>query len=150
MSRKGKMLKGYEATNLVFFLGFILVLGGFVFYIFHSYKSENDKLMRQAEIDDGIQSVVLSAATNSCLFYLADRYADSSHTYHSAGEIPANDDGLLKDLFEISGVIQVVVDEKLIVVSKAPSAHWEMIQPTAKEIIAGYIQKRRDKAAAGK
>ncbi len=150
MPRKGNILKGYEATNLVFFLGFVLVLGGFVFYIFHSYKSENDKLTQRYEVDDGIQSVVLSTATNSCLFYLADKYADSSHTYHSAREIPADDDGLLKDLFGITGVIQVVVDEKLIVVSKSPSSHWEMIQPTAKEIIAGYIQKRRDKAASGK
>jgi hypothetical protein len=151
MPRKGKnILRGYESANLVFFLGFILALGGFVFYIFHSYKSENDKLMQRVEIDDGIQSVVLSAATNSCLFYLADKYADSNHTYRSVREIPANDDGLLKDLFGISGVTQVVVDERLIVVSKAPSSHWEMIQPTSKDIIAGYIQKRRDKAAATK
>jgi hypothetical protein len=54
----------------------------------------------------------------------------------------------LKDLFGISGVIQVGVDEKLIVVSKAPSAHWEAVQFTAKQIIADYIAKRREKAAS--
>lgn len=150
MRRRGNILRRYEGTNLVFFLGFILVLGGFVFYIFHSYKSENDKLIQAAEVDTGIQSVVLSTATNSCLFYLADKLVDASHTYHGPQEIPANDDGLLKDLFGITGVMQVVVDEKLIVVSKSPSSHWEMIQSTAKEVIINYLQKRKDKATTQK
>lgn len=150
MPRRGNILKRYEGMNLLFFLGFILVLGGFVFYVFHSYKSENDKLTRSVEADTGIQSVVLSTVTNSCLFYLADKVTDGSHTYHSVGEIPASDDGLVKDLFGISGVIQVVVEERLIVVSKSPSSHWEAIQPTAKEVIINYLQKRKEKSAAGK
>ena len=150
MPRPGNILRRYEGMNLLFFLGFILVLGGFVFYIFHSYKSENDKLTRTVEADTGIQSVVLSTVTNSCLFYLADKLTDPSHTYHSAHEIPANDDGLLKDLFDISGVTQVVVEERLIVVSKSPSSHWETIQPTAKEVIINYLQKRKQQAGAKK
>ena len=150
MPRKGNILKRYEGANLIFFLGFILVLGGFVFYVFHSYKSENDKLNRTAEADTGIQSVVVSTVTNSCLFYLADKLTDGSHTYHSVDEIPANDDGLLKDLFGISGVIQVGVEERLIVVAKSPSAHWETVQPTAKEVIINYLQKRKEKSSQRK
>jgi hypothetical protein len=150
MPRRRNILRRYEGTNLLFFLGFILALGGFVFYIFHSYKSENDKLFRAAEIDTGIQSVVLSSATNSCLFYLADKLTDSSRTYQSPREIPANDDGLLKELFGISGVTRVVLEEKLIVVSKSPSSHWETIQPSAKEVIIEYLQERKEKAATQK
>ena len=150
MPRKGNILKRYEGTNLIFFLSFILALGGFVFYIFHSYKSENDKLTQAADVDTGIQSVLVSSATNSCLFYLADKLGNASRTYHGPEEIPADDDGLLKDLFGISGVTQVVVEEKLVVVSKSPSSHWEIIQPTAKEIIINYIQKRKEKAGVGK
>jgi len=146
MPRGKNILKRYEGMNLLFFLGFILILGGFVFYIFHSYKSENDKLTRAAEVDTGIQSVVLSTVTNSCLFYLADKLANQSHTYRSPQEIPVNDDGLLKDLFSISGVTQVVMEEKLIVVSKSPSSHWETIQPSAKEVIINYLQKRKQQA----
>jgi hypothetical protein len=145
---RNRNLRRYEGTNLIFFLGFLLALGFFVTYIFHFYGT-TDRAAGEPKIDTGIVQEVVSSATESCLFYLGEKVSEGSHRYRQP-DVPADDDGLLRDLFAISGVNEIVVDQKLIVVHKAPSAHWEIIQPSAREVIAEYIMNLRARSAPGK
>ncbi len=144
MPRKKNVLGRYEVANLLFFLGCIVVLGLFLTWVFHYYKNEDERVVRTVP-DTGIVSEVVSSATNSCLYYLENKITDSPQMFLSARDIPAGDDGLLKDLFDIAGVSQVKFEEKAIVISKAPKAHWEYIQPTAREVIIEYLSKRQKK-----
>jgi len=144
MPRKKNVLGRYEGANLLFFLGCIVVLGLFLTWVFHYYGTEDERLAKAAP-DTGILSEVVSSATNSCLFYLENKITDSPRTFLSPRDIPADDDGLLKDLFDIAGVSQVKYEEKAIVISKAPKAHWEYIQSTAREVIIEYLDKRKAK-----
>ncbi len=133
-----KTLARYEGMNLLFFLGCILVLGVFVSYVFQMYR--NAGLRPPKDIDEnGIVSEVVSTTAESGLFYLGTRLTESSRVYHNPGEIPSNDDGLVRDLFAIPGVVEVQVDQRLIVLRKSPSAHWEEIQPGAREVIGRHL-----------
>jgi len=132
------VLGKYEGTNLLFFMGFILVLGVFVAWVFHSYKSRNDRPPRTM-VDDGIVTEAVSEASGTCLFYLGTKLSETNHKYTGQKDIPITDDGLVRDLFAISGVVEVTVDQRLIVLQKAPSAHWEAIQPGAREVIRNHL-----------
>ena len=144
MARRGKSLKGYEGMNLLFFLGFLIVLGGFVFLIFNSYKLKNDLLFNPPRPDTGIVQEVRSAAIESCLFYV-DRKISDAPTVYSSQKSPPADNELVKGLLEINGVAEVKLDDKLIVIRKMPSAHWEIVQPTAREVIIEYFEKTKAK-----
>lgn len=67
--RKPKTLKGYEAQNLIFFLCFILAMGGAGAFIFHTFK-EKDKPPEKPFDPRGILSEVISTVSDSCYFYL--------------------------------------------------------------------------------
>ncbi len=132
------VLGKYEGANLLFFMGFILVLGVFVAWVFHSYKSRNDRPPR-AMVDDGIVTEAVSEASGTCLFYLGTRLSEANKRYASQKDIPATDDGLVRDLLAVSGVVEVVVDQRMVVLQKSPSAHWEAIQPRAREVIRNHL-----------
>jgi hypothetical protein len=144
MSRKGKSLKGYEGMNLVFFMGFLVILGGFVFLVFNSYKLKNDLLFHPPRPDNGIVQEVRNGAIESCLFYVDRKLSDAPTTY-SSQSLPPTDNQLAKGLLEVNGVAEVKIDDKLIVIRKMPSAHWEFVQPTAREVIIEYFEKTQPK-----
>ncbi len=136
--RKGKTLTRYEGMNLLFFLACILALGVFVSYVFQVYRTAGQRPPKATD-ENGIVSEVVSTTAESGLFYLGTKVSESSRVYSSRGQIPKNDDGLVRDLFAIPGVVEVQVDQRLIVLRKAPSAHWEEIQPGAREVIGRHL-----------
>ncbi len=138
MAKKPKTLKGYEAQNLIFFLCFIVALVGGGSYVFHAFKEKD--LPPEKPIDPhGILSEVVSTVSDSCYFYLGTDVAPATRTIHNRREIPTNDDGLIKGFFDIPGVVEVVIDKKLIVLTKDPKGHWEAIQPPARELIKSHL-----------
>ena len=140
--RMGNAHRKYEGTNLLFFLVFILALGVFVAWVFQSYKTRGERPER-AHADDGIVTEAVSETSGSCLFYLGAKVSEKSSTYMGPSDIPHTDDGMVKDFFSIPGVVEVTVDQRLIVLQKAPSAHWEEIQPAAREIIRNHLHLHR-------
>jgi hypothetical protein len=137
-ARKGNVLKKYEVTNLLFFLIFIGALAVFVAVVFKSY-GDSDKKPARSEKDNGIVSEVVSPTADLCLFYLGTQVSTSNRRYSTILEIPATDDGLVRGLFALSGVTEVLVNQKLIVLQKSPSARWETIRPGAREVISQHI-----------
>ncbi len=133
------VLKSYEGANLLFFLGFILALGLLVGLVFQSYKSLNDRPARNRVEEPGVISEVVSSSSGTCLFYLGTKLSETNHTYRNRAEIQVTDDGLVRDLFALPGVTEVVVDQRLIVLRKSPGARWEEIQPGVAEIVRNHL-----------
>ena len=139
MSRKkGDVLRKYEGANLLFFLAFAVVLTGFVAWVFQSYRNPGDNAPEETGDSSGVVSEVVSP-DESCIFYLGTRLSESGRRYRGKIEIPATDDGLVRELFGIDGVTGVVVDQKMIILQKWPTARWEAIQPRAKEVINSHL-----------
>jgi hypothetical protein len=132
-------LRKYEATNLLFFLTVILALVLFVSWVFQSYKSRNERVSNADAKEGGIVSEVVSPVSDSCIFYLGTNMSEVTLTYRSRLEIPVTDDGLISGLFEIPGVVGVVVDRKVLMLQKSPSARWESVQAAAREIINDHL-----------
>ncbi len=138
-ARKRASLKGYEGTNLLFFLGFILALGVFVTWYMRSFESPNVVHPVDFSSNPGIVSELISPGPDTCLFYLGTKLSETSLRYTSPMDIPVTDDGLVKGLFAISGIIEVTVDQRLITLQKIPSASWNDIRPKAREIINKHL-----------
>lgn len=136
--RKGNVLRKYEGANLLFFLAFAVVLAGFVAWVFQSYRSPRDSGPEDTGESSGIVSEVVSP-DDSCIFYLSTKLSESGRRYRGKMEIPATDDGLVRDLFAIEGVTGVVIDRKMVILQKWPAARWEAIQPGVKEVINSHL-----------
>jgi hypothetical protein len=67
----------------------------------------------------------------------------TQHKYHTRQEIPLTDDGLAKGLFDIPGVTEVTIDKAMVVLQKAPKAHWEEIRPAARDIISTHLHMHK-------
>jgi hypothetical protein len=132
-----RSLKGYEGANLLFFLGVVVVLGTFVWFVFHFYRNANRAPVR-ASIEGGVLSNAVIPGADSCIFYVGTRLSTTKLRYVN-GQIPVTDDGLVKDLFGIPGVLEVVIDQSLVMLHKTPGSHWEAIQPLAREIINRHL-----------
>ena len=137
-ARRGNSLRRYEGMNLLVFLGFILALGVFVSYVFQVYRTAGQRPPKETD-ENGIVSEVVSTTAESGLFYLGTKLSESSHVYRKLADIPATDDGLVNGLLAIPGVVEAQVDQRLIVLRKSPSAHWEEIQPSAREVINKHL-----------
>jgi len=142
MYRGRRTLTRYEVKNLIFFLGFIMALGGLGAFVFQSYKNR-DKEPEKPFNEKGILTEVVSPTAGSCYFYLGTKLTESPRKYHTPNDIPATDDGLVKGLFSLPGVIEVMVDQKLVVLQKSPKAHWEEIQPAAREVILAHLHMHK-------
>jgi hypothetical protein len=70
------------------------------------------------------------------------RLTDVTHKYRNRQEVPATD-MLAKNLFNIAGVIEVTIDQTMVVLQKAPKAHWEEIRPQAREVIIAYLHPEK-------
>jgi len=136
--RRGNVLKRYEGTNLLFFLAFAVVLAGFVAWVFQSYRDPGVVTSDESGDGNGVVSDLISP-DDSCIFYLSTRLSESGRRYRGKAEIPPTDDGLVRDLFGIEGVTGVVVDQKMVILQKWPTARWEAIQPQAKGVINNHL-----------
>ncbi len=142
MSSTRRALGKYEIQNLLFFLFFILALGGLGSYVFQSYKNEDNPPEKPFD-PNGILNVVESQASDSCYFYLGTSLTESPHSYHSRKDIPVTDDGLVKGLFDIPDVVDVMIDQKMVVLQKDVKGHWEAIRPAAKEVITSHLHMHK-------
>jgi hypothetical protein len=131
-------LKGYEAQNLIFFLCFILALGGLGAYVFVTFR-DRDKVPPKEIDSNGILNEVVSSTANSCYFYLESELSPSMHKYRNRRDIPATDT-LAASLFDIPGVIEVTIDKTMVVLQKSPKAHWEEIRPLARDLISARLR----------
>ncbi len=136
--RKGNVLKKYEVAHLLFFLVCIVALGGLVAFVFQAYKNR-DRNSGPREDNSGIVSEVIAPASESCMYYLGTEVNTSSHRYRSRMEIPPTDDGFIRGLFDIPGVVEVLAARKLVVIQKSPAVRWEAIQPAARGVIKQHL-----------
>lgn len=134
-----KSLRNYEAMNLLFFLLILVALGVFVSFVFQMYRLAGQPPASSTPEEVGIVAEVVSPASDSCIFYLGSTLFEADRAYGDPGEIPSTDDGLLQELFDISGVVEVEVKPKVIVLRKSPSARWEAILPGAREVINNHL-----------
>ncbi len=132
------VLRKYEVTNLLFFLAFILALGIFVVWVFQSFRSPNAVVPRESA-EEGILSEVVTPGSETCVFYLGTKLSETNHQYRSRTDIPPTDDGFIAGLFGIPGVEVVIVDQKMVMLQKAPHLRWERIQPSAREVIKSHL-----------
>lgn len=132
-----RSLKKYELTNLLFFLTLMVALGIGVTFVFRYYGNRD-----AGNLDDGERGIVAEAfhpGSDIGMFQLGTKIFQTSHQYSSLLEIPVTDDGLLKDLFAIEGVEEVMVDQKSIMIKKDASASWEDIRPRVQEIVLEHL-----------
>lgn len=137
MSNTRKALGRYEVQNALFFMCFIAALAILGAFVFRHYR-DRDKIPPKEIDPSGILYEVVSSTSSSCYFYMGSKLAETTHKYHTPQDVPATDT-LARNLFKISGVIEVTVDQQMIVLLKAPKAHWEEIRPQAREVINTYL-----------
>jgi hypothetical protein len=136
-SRSGKSLKGYELTNLLFFLVLIVAFGVLVTFVFRHYGTRNQE---QSEGDAvGVVSEAVGSGSDIGLFYLDTKLSERTLRYRSRLEIPATDDGLVRDLFSLPGIEEVTIDQKVIILKKNGSARWESIQAGVRRIVKEHL-----------
>jgi hypothetical protein len=141
-ARKGNALRRYEGMNLLFFVGFVLALGVFVAFVFHSYRLEGDRESDSSTEGGGILQEAASPGSNSCVVYLGTRISESNNVYRSSLDVPVTDDGLVYGLFGIAGVTEVVINKKTVMLQKDSAARWETILPRARELISRHLHNR--------
>jgi hypothetical protein len=132
-----RSLKKYEITNLLFFLTLIIGLGVLVTFVFRYYGTRN----QEPAGDDGlgVVSEALNPGSDVGMFYLGTKLSETTYHYRNRLEIPATDDGLIGELFSLPGVEEITLDQRIIILRKSPSAHWERIQPEVREIVKRHL-----------
>ena len=132
-----RSLKKYELSNLLFFLVLIVALGVLVAFVFRHYGTRNTK--PESESDAGVISDSLGPGSDVGMFYLGTKLSETSHQYRNRLEIPVTDDGFLKEMFDLPGVEEITLDQKIIVIRKSPSVPWERIQPGVRRIVKAHL-----------
>ena len=136
-SRSGKSLKGYELTNLLFFLVLIVAFGVLVTFVFRHYGTRNQEQSEGGAV--GVVSEAVGSGSDIGLFYLDTKLSERTLRYRSRLEIPATDDGLVRDLFALPGVEEVTIDPKVIILKKNGSARWESIQAGVRRTVKEHL-----------
>jgi hypothetical protein len=133
----GKSLKRYEITNLLFFLVLIIALGVLVSFVFRYYGNRNQPSPEETEL--GVISDALSEGSDMGLFYLDTRLSETTRQYRSRLEIPATDDGLVRELFNLPGIEEVTIDQQTIILKKNGSVRWDAIQSRVRQIVKNHL-----------
>ena len=132
-----RSLKKYEVINLIFFLCLILALGVLVTFVFRIYGTRNEVVSQGGE--KGIVAEALYPGNDLGMFQLGTKVFETSRQYRSQLEIPVTDDGFLRELFNIPGVREVIVDQRSIIIKKDPSTSWESIRPKVQEAVMRHL-----------
>ena len=132
-----RSLKKYELTNLLFFLTLIVALGIVVTFVFRYYGNRNKGVASDGE--RGIVAEAFYPGSDIGMFQLGTKIFQTSHQYSNPLQIPVTDDGLLKDLFAIEGVEEVMVDQRSIMIKKETSIPWEKIKPRVQDIVLQHL-----------
>lgn len=133
----GKSLKRYEITNLLFFLVLIIALGVLVSFVFRYYGTRNQPSSEENVI--GVIDAALSEGSDMGLFYLDTRLSETTRQYRSRLEIPATDDGLVRDLFNLPGIEEVTIDQQTIILKKNGSTRWDAIESRVRQIVKNHL-----------
>lgn len=132
-----RSLKKYEIQSAIFFLVLIVALGVLVTFVFRSYGTRD--LASDDESGVGVISDSLSASADVGAFYLGTRLSEANRQFRSRLDIPASDDGLVKELFDLPGVESVTLDRKVLMIKKSPSSRWEVIQSGVRRIVDNHL-----------
>lgn len=132
-----RSLKKYELTNLLFFLTLIIALGVLVTVVFRHYGTRN--METEDDSGAGVISDQLNPASDVGVFYLGTKITESSHQYRTMLDIPVTDDGFVRDLFNLPGVEELTIDQRMIIVKKNTGARWEGIQPGVRQIVKNHL-----------
>jgi hypothetical protein len=132
-----RRLKKYEISNFLFFLVLIIALGVLVAFVFRYYGTRPTG--PEEEADAGVISDSVSATSDVGMFYLGTKLAETTHQYRSRLEVPVTDDGLIQELFDLPGVEEVTLDQRIIVIRKSSSARWEGIQAGVRRIVKEHL-----------
>ena len=136
-SRSGKSLKGYEFSNLLFFLVVIIAFGVLVTFVFRHYGTRDQEQSEGGVV--GVVSEAVGSGSDVGLFYLDTKLSERTLQYRSRLEISATDDGLVRDLFALPGVEEITIDRKVIILKKNGSARWEGIQSGVRRIVKEHL-----------
>jgi hypothetical protein len=136
-SRSGKSLKGYEFSNLLFFLVVIVAFGVLVTFVFRHYGTRDQEQSEGGMV--GVVSEAVGSGSDVGLFYLDTKLSERTLRYRSRLEISATDDGLVRDLFALPGVEEITIDRKVIILKKNGSARWESIQSGVRRIVKEHL-----------
>jgi hypothetical protein len=132
-----RSLKKYEITNLLFFLTLIVALGVLVVFVFRFYGTRNQQVAEESGA--GVISDELNPASDMGVFYLGTKLSEVTLQYRSQIEIPATDDGLMRDLFALPGINEVTVNQTMIILKKESSTRWESIEPGVRRIVNNHL-----------
>jgi hypothetical protein len=139
LNKPRRSLKKYELTNLLFFLGLIIALGVLVSFVFRYYGTGGRT--PEVESSQGVVSDAVSDVSNLGIFYLGTRLTETTHQYQSRLQISATDDGLIRDLFALSGVEEITLEPTTIIIKKNGSVRWEGIQAGVRTIVGNHLHQ---------
>jgi hypothetical protein len=137
LSKSRRSLKKYELYNLLFFLGLIVALGVLVSFVFRYYGTRNQA--PEEESAQGVISEAVSEGSDVGLFYLGTKLTETKHQYQSRLQIQSTDDGLARDLFDLPGVEEITIDQKIIIVKKNGSVRWDSVQSGVRSIVKNHL-----------
>lgn len=132
-----KSLQSYEFSNLLFFLVLIIALGVLVAFVFRHYGTRGDEAAENSDL--GVVSDACGDGSDVGMFYLSMKLSNEPRQYRSRLEIPVTDDGFLRDLFDLSGVEEITLNETSILIKKSSSTRWEGIQSGVRRIVKGHL-----------
>jgi hypothetical protein len=137
LNKPQRSLKKYELNNLLFFLVLIIALGVLVSFVFRFYGNRDQA--SEEESAQGVVSEAVSEGSDVGLFYLGTKLVETKHQYQTRLQIPSTDDGLVRDLFNLSGVEEITIDQKIIIVKKNGSVRWASIQAGVRNIVQEHL-----------
>jgi hypothetical protein len=136
MGKSKGSLKGYEFSNLLFFLGLMVVLGGICWLVLYHIGTRDRQQV--VIVEPGISQEATSG--DIALFYLEGfQIVGTERTYRSRLEIPATDDGFIRGLFDIPGVEELTIRPQLVMVRKNGDVSWDRIRGSIREVINNHL-----------
>ena len=136
MGKSKGSLKSYEFSNLLFFLGLIIVLGGVCWWVLYHIGTKDRVIVVDPE--PGIASEHINE--DIAVFYLEGfRIVGVTRQYRSRLEIPSTDDGFIRGLFDLPGVEELTVEPNVIMVKKNGTVSWDKLIGPIRDILNNHL-----------
>ena len=137
MGKSRGSLRGYEFSNLLFFLGLIVVLGCGCGWVLYHYGTKN----RQAVviIEPGISEEHTTG--DIAVFYLEGfNIVGTTRRYMGRLEIPVTDEcGFIRSLFDQPGIEEITIQPQSIIVKKNGTVGWDKLSSPIRGIINDHL-----------
>lgn len=115
----------------------MVALGVLVTFVFRHYGTRNQVLDEESDL--GVVSEAVSDGSEVGIFYLGTKISETQRQYRSRLEIPVTDDGLLAELFDLPGVDEVTLDQRILIIRKSGSVRWDGIRPGVRRIVSNHL-----------